>query len=236
MQALQCIAASPAWGFFMRLQKMTIWFSRSLLHYLPCSAVAHAEDVHATLYAAISLSLKVIDGIHCGWCANGIGLNATRFNCQNCAEVTPGWCCLVGIQWGFGNIESSFVDWGIDKDGIITYRGRYFTCHSFERRTIGKAAFSQTFHRRRNIDGRERRTTVKAPFSQTCYGRRNYSSSTSTNHCVAFCLYYRITILSGIIHRISRINNNGRERITIQVFVNRIISITCTLNDRKVIV
>ena len=24
MQALQCIAASPAWGFFMRLQKMTI--------------------------------------------------------------------------------------------------------------------------------------------------------------------------------------------------------------------
>ena len=158
MQALQCIAASPAWGFFMRLQKMTIWFSRSLLHYLPCCAVAHAEDVHATLYAAISLSLKVIDGIHCGWCANGIGLNASRFNCQNCAEATPRWCCLVEIQWGFGNIERSFVDWGIDKDGIITYRGRYFTCHSFERRTICKAVCSQTCHGRRNIDGREGRT------------------------------------------------------------------------------
>ena len=158
MQALQCIAASPAWGFFMRLQKMTIWFSRSLLHYLPCCAVAHAEDVHATPYAAISLSLKVIDGIHCGWCANGIGLNASRFNCQNCAEATPRWCCLVGIQWGFGNIESSFVDWGIDKDGIITYRGRYFTCHSFERRTAVKAVFFQTCYGRWNIDGRERRT------------------------------------------------------------------------------
>ena len=64
------------------------------------------------------------------------GLNATRFNCQNCAEATPRWCSLVGIQWGFGNIESSFVDWGIGKDVIITYRGRYFTCHSFERITV----------------------------------------------------------------------------------------------------
>ena len=224
MQALQCIAASPAWGFFMRLQKMTIWFSRSLLHYLPCCAVAHAEDVHATLYAAISLSLKVIDGIHCGWCANGIGLNASRFNCQNCAEATPRWCCLVGIQWGFGNIESSFVDWGIGKDGIITYRGRYFTCHSFERRTTVKAGVFQTCYRRRNIDGRERRTAVKAVFSQTCYRRRNIDGRQrrTTSKAVFPQTCY------------GRRNIDGRERRTSPVFVYCFISAFYALKGRKV--
>ena len=51
------------------LQHNYLFFERyypELAYYLPCCAVAHAEDVHATLYAAISLSLKVIDGIHCG--------------------------------------------------------------------------------------------------------------------------------------------------------------------------
>lgn len=67
-----------------------------LLHNLPCRAVAHADDVHAALYAVASLSIKAIDSLHISHRADGIALNAARYNRQDSSETLPRVCCLIG--------------------------------------------------------------------------------------------------------------------------------------------
>ena len=67
-----------------------------LLHNLPCRAVAHADDVHATLHAVASLSIKAIDSLHISHRADGTALNTARFNRQDSSETAPGVCCLIG--------------------------------------------------------------------------------------------------------------------------------------------
>ena len=84
---------------------------------------------------------------------------------------------------------------------------------------------SQTRHKRRNVNGREGITVTEAPVSQTRHRRRNVNGREGSTFIEA--------VISQTRHR--RRNVNGREGRTARVFVNRIISITCTLNDRKVI-
>ena len=67
-----------------------------LLHNLPCRAVAHADDVHAALHAVASLSIMAIDSLHISCRADGIALNAARFNGQDSSETLPRACCLIG--------------------------------------------------------------------------------------------------------------------------------------------
>ena len=59
------------------------------LHNLPCRAVAHADDVHAAFHAVASLSIKAIDSLHISHRADGIALNAARFNRQDSSETAP---------------------------------------------------------------------------------------------------------------------------------------------------
>ena len=112
------------------------------------------------------------------------------------------------------------------EDVVSCCRRRFAVCMDFgQAQATIEAISSQTGDRVGNRDARQARAFIEAPFSQTGdgIGNRDARQARATQEAISSQTGDRVG------------NRDARQARAVTVFVNRIISITCTLNDRKVI-
>ena len=64
----------------------------------PCRTVTHVDDIYAAVDAVASLYFGVVDGIYGSFLISSCILNCVRRYGQDCPELVPIRCRLVGVQ------------------------------------------------------------------------------------------------------------------------------------------